>query len=323
MQSGAQTSGQQYAILIEGTKDANLEDIKARDQLLSGPHPEVVCCYQIAKNNHLPYFDPIISFDVTHITFAFSKLPAHQHQRLVHAILDFFRPKFQNDQIVFNLLIAPAYHCYFTQSKCTTLPGWHKHMSQGQFSYDKKQMINAVYDKHNNREQMFTKESEIIIEWLLKKSNELSKIEFLRYLEANPNITHVVGLVGLCHLRMLDSFQVKIRTPFNVLIDVPLQNNRVVSVCLMGSQHGEFTGFRMLSSYLEKNHFDCALPEEMLRRIRYNSSQFLQSAGVTLCPQFQEQKTQSNSADSDVNVEISVSNTSNDEEKSHCFSTKY
>lgn len=270
-----------YALLIEGAKAVLQYQNGDFTKALSGPTPELYHMHEIANANEWNYFDPITSFDISHIFYALTKFTPQQHERLVHVILDFFRPKTPSDIITLQLFILPAYNKFLESKGQTVLPVWLSRLSQSDnpaIAEQKQEMIKTVYHKYDVPALKFEEESRVILKWMMNTSNKLSALELNRYLKAHPDITHVVGLVGLQHLDMLDSFTVKMKTPFNCLADCKI-DGRIVNIVLFGSVHGEGTGFKMLCNYLKSSGFKLQ-HEPAASLVTQDTVKFLDLAGV-------------------------------------------
>ncbi|MCS5709094.1 hypothetical protein CC99x_009275 [Candidatus Berkiella cookevillensis] len=270
-----------YALLIEGVKGVQLYQNGDFTQALSGPNPEIYHMHEIAKANGWDYFDPIVSFDLLHIFHALTKFPATQHERVVHVVLDFFRSSTPIDKLTLQLFVLPAYQQFLANKGETVLPAWLARLSQSnnqEIAKQKQDMIKTVYCKYAKPVEKYKEENELILKWMLDSSNRLSAIDLKRYLDEHPDVTHVVGLVGLTHLAMLDKFSIKVKTPFSCLAECKI-GERLVNITLFGSVHGERTGLTMLSNYLQKMGFKTQ-NDEMLASMTQNAGEFVELAGI-------------------------------------------
>lgn len=296
-----------YALLIEGVKGVQLYQNGDFTQTLSGPNPEVYHMHEIAKANGWDYFDPIVSFDIPHLIHVFTKFPSKQHERIVHVVLDFFRSNTPLDKLTLQLFVLPAYQQFLVNKGETVLPAWLARLSQSnnqETAKQKEDMIKTVYHRHAKPVEKYKEENELILKWMLDSSNRLSAIDLKRHLDEHPDITHVVGLVGLTHLAMLDKFSIKVKTPFSCLAECEI-SGRVVNITLFGCVHGEGMGLTMLSNYLQKMGFKTQ-NDEMLASVNQNVGKFLELAGVrVITNQFDRQCAISDNTASESHVALS------------------
>ncbi|MBN9288252.1 MAG: hypothetical protein BGO43_09590 [Gammaproteobacteria bacterium 39-13] len=276
--------------LIEGAKGvqqhANSDFSQVKDQ-----QPELYFLSELAKLNNCDFFDPIVSMDVQHITYAFSKFPPTQHERVAHVILDFFRSKTPLDIIILKLFILPAYQNYMKEKGIRLMPAWLTTMQQSDneaIAAQKTKMMKSLYsEKYSSPEAGYQKETALILAWFNKTSNSLSLSALQQYLAEHPEITHVVGLIGLSHLSFADSLGKVFDAPFSKIVTME-KDNRSVNITLYGGVHGNLSAYQMLASYVNKLH-GLKLPvlQQNQTELSADMQSLLQHAQPTLAYQFE------------------------------------
>lgn len=170
------------ALLLEGKKGV-LATFQGDFSKTLSTQPELYYLNEIARMNHWEAFDPIISMDIAHFQYAFSKFKPEQHERLVHVILDFFRSKSPSDKLIIDLFIIPTF-----RESHLPIPDWLleiKEADNALIQNKKNEMVARIYTQakgHHDPLASYENEKFKILSWFKTSSNLLSANALKQYL---------------------------------------------------------------------------------------------------------------------------------------------
>lgn len=248
------------ALLLEGKKTV-VKDLNGNFQGVPN-QPELYYLDQMAQMNGWDSFDPIVSRDLEHYTYAFSKIPAEQHEKMIHVILDFWRAKTPLDALVIKLIVHPAYTKYLQGMRAKGYPQWYqaiastpnRTMSNAEIGRKKGEMINRLYSKtFANPMEGYEKDKLSLLTWFDNSSNRLSAEALKKYLIDNPAVTDVIGSVGFHHLGIAKLLSKEVQQRGGMANTFQCNvGGRIVNITLFGGLHGNLACYDELADYVQE-----------------------------------------------------------------------
>lgn len=210
--------------------------------------PLVVEARRIAERNHAAEFDCMHVFDVRHLSSFFSQLPQVFHKRAAYYIVRIFLGVSHIDDIVDTILMPAFREMTKTGEIYYEVPGWLNELYADS--------IHATIDsiqKELGGYEFLEAEFELFKQKFLVSANEVSAAAFQKYLDDNPSITEIYGLIGKINLYFLDANSTKVHSSENQRHRIYKHGDRQISVYLFGGNSEDTHHFEAMQLFcLEK-----------------------------------------------------------------------
>lgn len=256
--------------LIHNDTAIVIEGFEGVDESFKEKFPEVWHGVELAKINGCEIIDPIVSFDTRHLVRSYFNMDDNSRELLdllllINVIAEGISWNQKADLVDYvKKAILPIYEHFTQRGIIEKMPQWLNPLTES--SIEKHYKKTSLKFSEGGGEKILMLHLNNLSKHLFKTSNEYSLEKFYEQLEAMPDTSTVVGLVGLAHITMFDN-QAGIqildsKDNFRRGVLTLPESGRKITFAFYGGMHRDMEGYREMAKYIDKIGQGLKVPED-------------------------------------------------------------